>query len=81
VDRFGAGIVVDILKTYPEVLVSGIVIDNPYYLTADEFLARRGRRSGGQPVGPRDHAPVRGSLDRGSIRTGLGQRWMMVADV
>ncbi|MHA6797286.1 MEDS domain-containing protein (plasmid) [Pseudonocardia bannensis] len=40
-DRFGSAILMDILKTHPKVLVSGIVHDNPYYVEPDEFLASR----------------------------------------
>jgi hypothetical protein len=31
--------VVDLLKTHPKVVVSGVVVENPYCLTPDEFLA------------------------------------------
>jgi hypothetical protein len=33
--------VVDLLMTHPKLLVGGMLLDNPYYLTADEFIARR----------------------------------------
>ena len=38
--------------THPRVLVGGMVIENPYYLTPDEVLARTGRRvpAAGRPV-------------------------------
>ena len=39
IDRFGAGIIVDLLKTHPRMLVSGMLIENPYFLTPDELLA------------------------------------------
>lgn len=29
------------MTTHPKLLVGGMVLDNPYYLTADELLARR----------------------------------------
>jgi hypothetical protein len=32
---------VDVLKTHPKVLIGGMVLDNPYYLEPDEFLAKR----------------------------------------
>jgi hypothetical protein len=39
--RFGGGIVVDMLKTHPKLLLGGMLLDNPYYLSPDEFLATR----------------------------------------
>jgi hypothetical protein len=41
IDQFGGGIVVDMLKTHPRVLLGGIVLENPFYLSPDEFLATR----------------------------------------
>jgi hypothetical protein len=38
-DRFGGSIIVSLLRTHPQVLVSGMLIRNPYYLTPDELLA------------------------------------------
>lgn len=43
-DRFNGEILVDILKTHPTVLVGGMVVDNPYYLDPEEFLAARRSR-------------------------------------
>jgi hypothetical protein len=40
-DRFSGGTMVDVLKTHPKMLIGGMVIDNPYYLEPDEFLALR----------------------------------------
>jgi hypothetical protein len=40
-DRFGGGVLVDVLKTHPKILLGGMVLDNPHYLTPDEFLAQR----------------------------------------
>jgi hypothetical protein len=40
-DRFGGEVLVDVLKTHPKVLFGGMVLDNPYYLAPDEFLAAR----------------------------------------
>ena len=39
--RFGGGIVVDMLKTHPKLLLGGMLLENPYYLSPDEFLAVR----------------------------------------
>jgi hypothetical protein len=41
VERFSGDIILDMLKTHPKVLLNGMVLDNPYYLEPDEFLARR----------------------------------------
>ena len=43
IDRFGAGIIVDLLKTHPRMLVGGMLIENPYFLTPDELLAGAAR--------------------------------------
>lgn len=40
-ERFGGGILVDVLKTHPKILLGGMVLENPHYLTPDEFLAER----------------------------------------
>jgi hypothetical protein len=40
-ERFGGEIVVELLKTHPKMLVSGMVLENPYYQPPDEFSARR----------------------------------------
>jgi hypothetical protein len=39
--RFGGGLVVDLLKTHPKLLLGGMVLDNPHYLSPDEFRAAR----------------------------------------
>jgi hypothetical protein len=40
-ERFDAEILVDVLKTHPRVQLRGMIVDNPYYLEPDEFLASR----------------------------------------
>ncbi|GEL19442.1 MEDS domain-containing protein [Pseudonocardia asaccharolytica] len=40
-DRFGGAILMDILKTHPKVMASGMIYDNPYYIEPAEFLATR----------------------------------------
>ncbi len=37
-DRFGGEVVVNVVKTHPQVLIQGILVENPYYLEPDEFL-------------------------------------------
>ena len=39
--RCSGELIMDVLKTHPKVLLGGMVIDNPYYLEPDEFLAGR----------------------------------------
>ncbi|HVT68365.1 MAG TPA: MEDS domain-containing protein [Trebonia sp.] len=47
-DRFGGETVVNTVKTHPQVLVQGILIDNPYYVAPDEFLATFTPHAAGQ---------------------------------
>ncbi len=45
-DLFDGRVVVDLLRTHPKLLLFGSLLDNPYYLEPDEFLAARaGERS------------------------------------
>jgi hypothetical protein len=39
--RLGGGMVVDLLKTHPKILLGGLVLENPHYLTPDELRALR----------------------------------------
>jgi hypothetical protein len=39
--RHGAGILLDLLTTHPKVLLGGIVLENPHYLSPDEYQASR----------------------------------------
>jgi hypothetical protein len=39
--RFGGSILVDLLTTHPRLLLGGMVLDNPHYLSPDEFRASR----------------------------------------
>jgi hypothetical protein len=36
--QFGAGTVIDILRTHPMVIIGGILQENPFYASPDEFL-------------------------------------------
>ena len=38
-DRFSGEVVVNIVKTHPQVLIQGILVENPYYIEPDEFLS------------------------------------------
>ena len=37
-DLFSGEVVINIVKTHPQVLVGGILVENPYYVGPDEFL-------------------------------------------
>jgi len=36
--KFSAAIVMDVLRTHPQVIVGGILRENPFYVPPDEFL-------------------------------------------
>jgi len=40
-DVFGGGIVVDLLATHPKLLMGGMIIDNPHYLSPSEYRNMR----------------------------------------
>ena len=46
-DQFGSGALVNLVMTHPRMLVGGMVIENPYYLTPDEVLAKAVRHDTG----------------------------------
>jgi MEDS: MEthanogen/methylotroph, DcmR Sensory domain len=37
-DLFSGEVVINVVKTHPQVLVGGILVENPYYVGPDEFL-------------------------------------------
>ncbi len=37
--KLGSGILMDLLRTHPKLLLGGLVIENPHHLSADEFTA------------------------------------------
>lgn len=41
-DLFSGEVVVNVVKTHPQVLVQGILVENPYYIGPDEFLRSAG---------------------------------------
>jgi len=49
-DQFGSGALVNLVMTHPRMLVGGMVIENPYYLTPDEVLAKSVRRDTGTVI-------------------------------
>jgi hypothetical protein len=40
-ERFSGDLVVDVLMTHPKVLISNMVVENPFYVKPEEFLAKR----------------------------------------
>ena len=40
IDRFGSGALYNLVMTHRRMLMRGMLIENPYYLTPDEVLAR-----------------------------------------
>ena len=43
--RFGGGIVVDIMRTHPMLIIGGILHENPFFVPPEEFLQElRARR-------------------------------------
>jgi hypothetical protein len=45
VTKFSASVVMDILRTHPQVIVGGILRENPFYVPPDEFLRELGARN------------------------------------
>ena len=50
--KFGGGVILDILRTHPMVIVGGVLQENPFYVPPGEFLqelrSRDGRDNGGR---------------------------------
>jgi hypothetical protein len=44
--RFGAGVVMDVMRTHPMVIIGGILQENPFYVPPDEFLRELRGRAG-----------------------------------
>lgn len=44
--RFSGGVVMDILRTHPMVIVGGLLRENPFFVPPDEFLRELEERSG-----------------------------------
>lgn len=39
VQRVGGGLLMDLFKTHPKVLLNGIIVENPHHLSGDEFAS------------------------------------------
>ena len=35
--RLGSGVLLDLMRTHPRILLGGLVLENPHYLSDDEF--------------------------------------------
>jgi hypothetical protein len=47
--KFGASVVMDALRTHPVVIIGGLLQENPFFVSPDQFLLEiRGRRSAGK---------------------------------
>jgi hypothetical protein len=42
--KFSAPVVMDIMRTHPQVIIGGVLQNNPFYVPPDEFLAELNRR-------------------------------------
>jgi hypothetical protein len=40
--RLGSGVLMDLLRTHPKLLLGGLVLENPHHISADEFSAAHG---------------------------------------
>ena len=49
-NQFGGDAFVNLVMTHPRMLVGGMVIENPYFLTPDEVLAKAVRRDAGTVI-------------------------------
>jgi hypothetical protein len=49
--RFGASIIMDILRTHPMVIIGGILQENPFFVPPDEFLCELRERARQDTIG------------------------------
>jgi len=49
--RFGANVVMDVLRTHPMVIIGGILQQNPFFVPPDEFLRELRERAGHNGTG------------------------------
>jgi len=43
-NKFSAPVVMDIMRTHPQVIIGGVLQENPFYVPPDQFLAELSRR-------------------------------------
>jgi hypothetical protein len=51
VTKFGAGVMMDVLRTHPLVIIGGFVHENPFFVPPGEFLRELRARDGSTPKG------------------------------
>jgi MEDS: MEthanogen/methylotroph, DcmR Sensory domain len=47
--KFGASVVIDVLRTHPLVIIGGFIHENPFFVPPDEFLRELRARDGSPP--------------------------------
>jgi hypothetical protein len=47
--KFGASVVMDVLRTHPLVIIGGFLHENPFFVPPDEFLRELRARDGSTP--------------------------------
>jgi hypothetical protein len=47
--KFGAGVIMDVLRTHPLVIIGGLLHENPFFVPPDEFLRELRSRGGSTP--------------------------------
>ena len=47
--KFGAGVMMDVLRTHPLVIIDGFLHENPFFVPPDEFLRELRARDGSTP--------------------------------
>jgi hypothetical protein len=48
--KFGAGVMMDVLRTHPLVIIGGLLQENPFFVPPDEFLRELRSRDGSAPA-------------------------------
>lgn len=43
-NKFSAPVVMDIMRTHPQVIIGGVLLENPFYVSPDDFLAELNHR-------------------------------------
>ncbi len=56
--KFGGGIVVDIMRTHPMIIIGGVLQENPFFVPPDEFLSELHQRATGCGKASLQAAPV-----------------------
>jgi hypothetical protein len=72
VARFGANVVMDILRTHPMVIIGGILQQNPFFVPPDEFL--RELRERARDRGLESEVRSQNTEDRGQKSEVRGQK-------